>query len=55
MVYFNTVLNTTIYNHLTGVYIKSWQHVSVYIQPSSGLKEISPGIFYSDILSSTLF
>ena len=29
MLYFNTVLNTTIYNHLTGVYIKSWQHVSV--------------------------
>jgi len=29
MVYFNTVLNTTIYNHFTGVCIKSWQHVSV--------------------------
>jgi len=29
MVYFTTVLNTTIYNHLTGVYIRSRQHVSV--------------------------
>jgi len=29
MVYFNTILNTTIYNYLTGVYSKSWQHVSV--------------------------
>ena len=29
VVYFNTVLNTTIYNYLQGVYIKSWQHVSV--------------------------
>jgi len=28
-VYFNTVLNTTIYNHLTCVYSESWQHVSV--------------------------
>jgi hypothetical protein len=25
----NTILNTAIYNHSTGVYIKSWQHVSV--------------------------
>jgi len=29
VVYFNTVLNTTIYNYLEGIYIKSWQHVSV--------------------------
>jgi len=34
MLYFNTVLNTTIYNYLKGVYItlhyiKSYQHVSV--------------------------
>jgi len=29
MVYFNTVLNTTIYNYLKCVYIKSLQHVSV--------------------------
>ena len=29
ILYFNTVLNTTIYNYLKGVYIKSWQHVSV--------------------------
>jgi hypothetical protein len=44
MVHFNTVLNTTIYNHLIGVYILS--HGNMFwlcIQPSSGLKEICPG------------
>jgi hypothetical protein len=39
MAYFNTVLNTTICNHLTGVYVKSWQHISVV-----HLTIISPGI-----------
>jgi hypothetical protein len=29
MVYFNTILNTTICNYLKDVYTKSWQHVSV--------------------------
>jgi len=29
MIYFNTVLNTAIYNYLKDIYIKSWQHVSV--------------------------
>jgi len=29
VVYFNTVLNVTIYNHLTGVYIK-WLYIVVF-------------------------
>jgi hypothetical protein len=42
MVYFNTVLNTTIYNLLTSVYING-NMFRLYIQPSSGLEEISAG------------
>jgi len=53
MVYFNTVSNTTLYNHLTviilyTIYIILYTILShghmfrLYIRPSSGLKEISP-------------
>jgi len=27
VLYFNTVLNISVYNYLKGIYIKSWQHV----------------------------
>ena len=43
MVYFNIVLNITIYNYLKGVYIKSWQHVSVIHSTINRPKKISSG------------
>jgi hypothetical protein len=44
MVYFNTVLNTTIYNYLKVFALSHGNMFRLYIQPSSGLKEISPRI-----------